>query len=419
MLKKITSLFFAMLVLCSFTVSNAANKDDPDYASGKSHGKEIGEIESVEKATADYNIGNSSDWRKAMDTEYSTIKRFGLDEEDSDYKDGFWDGYMEGFEDEYKDAYRSLRLEQIKNKINNEEDEADSPYSEFTTVNMFGTTINSSDALVKMAVESGTMFLSNKMKIQKEDNDFAVIDSKRYIKVSDVYSVLTDKNIAIYKNIPLSIKYAGPDAGGIYRLNNGAWEYMESQVSEDAITTLVKGDTYVGGKYVILIDRQTMISDTGEHWAREEIDYCLKNSIISGYEDGTYKPENNFTRAEMVVLLERIMDWGTGEATDLYAYDDGALVQGWSQPAFKKAIEAGVISGYDDNTLRPNKSISYQEVEWVMQRVAADSSFKWNNVADKILSDKGLLSTSFENINTKIKRGEVAYLIYLYKNREL
>ena len=49
--------------------------------------------------------------------------------------------------------------------------------------------------------------------------------------------------------------------------------------------------------------------DTGGHWADAAIARCAKAGIIQGYSDGTFKPSNNVTRAEMAVICDRLLDF--------------------------------------------------------------------------------------------------------------
>jgi hypothetical protein len=42
-------------------------------------------------------------------------------------------------------------------------------------------------------------------------------------------------------------------------------------------------------------------------WAKEYVGAAAKNNLIKGYEDNSYKPQNNIKRAEAVVLLDRIL----------------------------------------------------------------------------------------------------------------
>lgn len=48
--------------------------------------------------------------------------------------------------------------------------------------------------------------------------------------------------------------------------------------------------------------------DIENHWAKNEINILSSNNYIKGYPDGSFKPDNNITRAEVVTLINRIID---------------------------------------------------------------------------------------------------------------
>ena len=56
--------------------------------------------------------------------------------------------------------------------------------------------------------------------------------------------------------------------------------------------------------------------DTGGHWAETFICWMSDTGLTGGYPDGTYKPENNVTRAEMAVFMKNSYDLVSGEDDD-------------------------------------------------------------------------------------------------------
>ncbi len=53
---------------------------------------------------------------------------------------------------------------------------------------------------------------------------------------------------------------------------------------------------------------KVMFKDTNGHWAEKEIDKAVNSGILNGYPDGTFKPDNTITRAEMAVIINRILE---------------------------------------------------------------------------------------------------------------
>lgn len=109
---------------------------------------------------------------------------------------------------------------------------------------------------------------------------------------------------------------------------------------------------------------ETTASDLDGHWAEEVMQEWIGYGIIAGYEDGTVRPDRSITRAEMTALLDRVMDYQTTAANHFTDLDDN-----WYTDVVLKANAAGMISGYPDGTVRPNATISRQEAVAMFARV--------------------------------------------------
>ena len=68
------------------------------------------------------------------------------------------------------------------------------------------------------------------------------------------------------------------------------------------------GDFKEGGK---------TFSDISGHWAQKYIELAASNGWINGNPDGTFKPNNNITRAETVAMINRVLDRQTKDVSDL------------------------------------------------------------------------------------------------------
>ena len=58
-------------------------------------------------------------------------------------------------------------------------------------------------------------------------------------------------------------------------------------------------------------------SDINGHWAQKNIELAAGNGWVNGYEDGTFRPNNNITRAETFAMINRVLDRQTESVSDL------------------------------------------------------------------------------------------------------
>ncbi len=88
--------------------------------------------------------------------------------------------------------------------------------------------------------------------------------------------------------------------------------------------------------------------------------------IINGYGDGTFKPDNDVTRAEFTAMLMRTLGAGSVGSTSAAELpftdlDDNNTDVSWAYPNINTAYKNGIINGYEDNTFRPNDNVLYEE----------------------------------------------------------
>lgn len=129
------------------------------------------------------------------------------------------------------------------------------------------------------------------------------------------------------------------------------------------------------------------LSDIKGHWAEEYIKYGIEQGYISGYEDGTFLPNKTVTRAEFSKMINSAVKMTSagdakGEFNDVSAKD-------WYFDEVKKAENAGYITGYEDGTFRPNNSITRQEAAVILSRIVlpTDERTELTSFADSAAVD--------------------------------
>jgi hypothetical protein len=94
---------------------------------------------------------------------------------------------------------------------------------------------------------------------------------------------------------------------------------------------------------------------TRDYWALRYIETAKAYGIISGYPDGTFRPNNHITRAEIAKVIAGILNLPAGSSafTDIGTH--------WAKDYISACVTAGVINGYPDNTFRPDSTATRAE----------------------------------------------------------
>ena len=128
-------------------------------------------------------------------------------------------------------------------------------------------------------------------------------------------------------------------------------------------------------------DYDTSFPDVPEGWSKSYIGYLEGFNVVTGYEDGTFHPQDYITRAEMAVMMAKaegydISGYMSSDEIEFPDVDEGYST--WAIKAIKYLTDAGIMEGYTDGTFRPNRPITRAETVATVNRVLA------NMVVDKI-----------------------------------
>ena len=104
-----------------------------------------------------------------------------------------------------------------------------------------------------------------------------------------------------------------------------------------------------------------------DDWFNVTVSSLANMNVISGYEDGTFRPNEPITRAELAAMAGRFYEAFDAE------YEEGTFldVEGdeWFADAIAAAAELGILGGYPDGTVRPNNNITRAETCAIVNRV--------------------------------------------------
>lgn len=109
----------------------------------------------------------------------------------------------------------------------------------------------------------------------------------------------------------------------------------------------------------------TALTDIDNNWAKSYIEQGVKAGWISGYSDGTFRPNGSVTRGAFCKMLNKALGLQTAAAI---SFSDVKTSNSY-YAEIRKAVCAGYISGYSDGTFRSNQSITHQQAAVMIARV--------------------------------------------------
>ena len=84
---------------------------------------------------------------------------------------------------------------------------------------------------------------------------------------------------------------------------------------------------------------------------------------MTGYQDGKFLPNENITRAEFAVIISRFAALKSGENSFI------DISGSWAEKYINSAYTYGWITGYVDNSFKPNREITRAEVMIIVNRI--------------------------------------------------
>ena len=181
-----------------------------------------------------------------------------------------------------------------------------------------------------------------------------------------------------------------------------------------------------------LVRNRKEFADVAHHWSRDAVNDMASRMVVNGTGEGTFSPDKSVTRAELAAIMVRALGLsdkgGTAPFKDVRESD-------WFAGAVAKAHEYGLISGYEDGTFRPNETITRQEAVVILHRAMkwtglsvdgtgidrtlarfadANEVADWAKDAFAALVHLGLVQGSDAGLNPqgKLTRAEAAALVH-------
>jgi hypothetical protein len=112
-------------------------------------------------------------------------------------------------------------------------------------------------------------------------------------------------------------------------------------------------------------------------WYGQPVTLLSSLGLLSGYADGTFRPDALITRAEFVTMLTALSSL---ETTSQAAFSD-VPASHWAQKNIQSAAAKGWVAGYPDGTFRPDQAVTRAEAVVILNAVLGRSAEEQSSAA--------------------------------------
>lgn len=136
-------------------------------------------------------------------------------------------------------------------------------------------------------------------------------------------------------------------------------------------STTVTGSTYggsSGGSQSSAAAAVKFKDLPANHWAYAVMQKAAATGILSGYEDGTIRPDQPLTRGEAAALIDRVIWPGSSQKASGTLFKD-VPVSLWSAASINRLKEKGIVEGATATTFAPERSMTRAEMAALLSRL--------------------------------------------------
>jgi PKD repeat protein len=108
-----------------------------------------------------------------------------------------------------------------------------------------------------------------------------------------------------------------------------------------------------------------LFKDITGHWAEKNIERFVALGAITGYPDGTIKPDNTITRSEFATILVKAFKLEPRQGN---IFND--IINHWAKDSISTTAAYGIVKGYDENIFGPDDLITREQMAAMIVRAA-------------------------------------------------
>ena len=169
--------------------------------------------------------------------------------------------------------------------------------------------------------------------------------------------------------------------------------YTDVNFSTSRKMTVIAENESDSTEYTIRVQIEEQFSDVSpDDWFYDNVMDAAANGYVSGMGDGTFNPKGATTRAQFASMIAKAMGYDDSLAGETRFKDVPA--DQWYAGAITYCFDNDIISGYDDGTFQPDKTITRQEAASILKNAFNLTG----NSGEKFPDDSAIAGWAKENV---------------------
>lgn len=198
--------------------------------------------------------------------------------------------------------------------------------------------------------------------------------------------------------------------GVVFNEENNTYVHVPTRFYNDENGNVVAEIMKKGNSIYTVLEKHKSFTDMEHHWAKDNVETLASKFVINGMTEDQFAPNEKITRAQFAALLVRALGLkvnnnGNSSFTDIKGTD-------WFKGVVNTAADEGLVTGYDDGSFKPNKTISRQEMAIMVVRAlrvaekdATISNAEKNSLLEKFNDKQNISSWSQVEVAIAVKEG--------------
>ncbi|MBM6383535.1 MAG: InlB B-repeat-containing protein [Paenibacillus sp.] len=222
---------------------------------------------------------------------------------------------------------------------------------------------------ITLTIPAGAMNQELKITIDQVKDSSDLLTNQAQL-LSPVYELLKNVSQNFIKPVTLKMAFDGSSLRSNQRAELFYFDEQEKiwfSAGESSMDgDLIQVDVNHFTKFAVFaVDQpnapvEVALHDIKGHWAEELIQQAVRDGIVKGYVDGSFKPNASVTRAEFTVMLMNALQADYAEAP--LSFTDRSNIGAWAESAVARAVQAGFIQGDSGGAFRPNDAVTRAEM---------------------------------------------------------